>query len=157
MLHGNGKYWICLCLITGEHQKPLFPAFKAESSSLWLHSYIRSSVLVSKGELDFLCKRIDSFYSYCSAKKRPFQVSERHNNGFVDVAVRRFLYAHPPSASVYQSISEHCYLCLWFEAMLLTPNSWYKRANLLRITRTATEAKLFSFIVHISLLSSQVQ
>lgn len=74
-----------------------------------LHSYIRSSVLVSRGVLNFLSEHIDSFYCYCTAKKQS-QVREKHNNGFVGVVVRCFLRAHPPNASVCQSISERRYL-----------------------------------------------
>lgn len=40
--------------------------------------------------------------------------------GWVDIVVHCFLYAHPPNASVHQSISEHCYLSLILDHIAYT-------------------------------------
>lgn len=110
LIHVNALYRIQRNLRTMETHwfQPLKPSLQLV---IRLHSYIKSSVLVSRGVLNFLSEHIDSLYCYCTAKKQ-FQVREKHNNGFVDVVVHRFLCAHPPNASVHQSISERRYLSL---------------------------------------------
>ncbi|XP_040002102.1 uncharacterized protein LOC120800234 isoform X2 [Xiphias gladius] len=93
----------------------------------------------------------NSLRDHVTGQKRPFQASERHNNGLVDVVVHRFLYAHPPDASVPRSISEHCYQSLILGHITHTTNFWYKRLDLLRRTRSAAEAsRLLDFVVNVS-------
>lgn len=68
LIHVNALYRIQRNLRTLETHwfQPLKPSLQLV---IRLHGYIKSSVLVSRGVLNFLSEHIDSLYCYCTAKK----------------------------------------------------------------------------------------